>query len=98
VAVRLGDARAALRVGRAFCPNVCRGSLSLYVLRGPGVRHALSLGRVSFSLHQGQSADLRVPIRGNVRRLLRRTRKLNASLTLTANRVTMTRRFTLRAA
>jgi hypothetical protein len=39
-----------------------------------------------------------VPIRGNVRRLLRRTRKLNASLTLTANRVTMTRRFTLRAA
>jgi hypothetical protein len=98
VAVRLSDARAALRVGRAFCPNVCRGSLSLYVLRGPGVRHTLSLGRMSFSLRQGQSADLRVRIPAKARRLLRRNRRLNASLALTANRVTVTRRFTLRAA
>jgi hypothetical protein len=98
VAVRASDGRAALRVGRAYCPNVCRGSLSLYVLRGPGVRHTLSIGRMSFSLRQGQSADLRVPIPAKVRRLLRRNRRLNASLALTANRVTVTRRFTLRAA
>ncbi|HEV7460845.1 MAG TPA: hypothetical protein VGN78_09935, partial [Solirubrobacteraceae bacterium] len=98
VAVRASDARAALRVGRAYCPNVCRGSLSLYVLRGLGVGHTLSIGRMSFSLRPGQSADLRVPIPAKVRRLLRRNRRLNASLALTANRVTVTRRFTLRAA
>jgi hypothetical protein len=98
VAVRVRDARPTLRVGRASCPNVCRGSVSLYVLRGHGVRHTLSLGRVSFSLRQGESVDLRVPLSAKVRRLLRRSRTLNASLTLTANRATVTRRFTLHAA
>jgi hypothetical protein len=98
VAVRLSQPRPTLRIGRAVCPNVCRGSVSLYVLRGPGVRHTLSLGHIDFSLHQGRSTELRVAITAKVRRLLRRQRKLNASLTLTANRATVTRRFTLRAA
>jgi hypothetical protein len=98
VAVRLRQARPTLRIGRAACPNVCRGAVSVYVLRGHGVRHALSLGRVSFSLLQGRSTELRVAIPTRVLRLLRRHRTLNASLTLTANRATVTRRFTLRAA
>jgi hypothetical protein len=98
VAVRLRDARPSLRVGRAVCPSVCRGSVSLYVLRGPGVRHTLSLGRISFSLRPGESTDLRLPVSARVSRLLRRNRKLNASLTLTANHATVTRVFTLRPA
>jgi hypothetical protein len=97
VAVRMRDPRPTLRVGRAVCPNVCRGAVSVYVLRGRGVPHTISLGRVSFSLRQGQSTDLRVPISTAARRLLRRNRKVTASLTLTANRAMVTRRFTLRA-
>jgi hypothetical protein len=72
--------------------------VSLYVLRGPGVRHTLSLGHISFSLRQGESTDLRLPVSARVSRLLRRNRKLNASLTLTANHATVTRVFTLRPA
>ncbi len=98
VAVRLRNPRPTLRVGRAVCPSVCRGSVSVYVLRGRGVRHTASLGRVAFSLRRGESTELRVPLSATARRLLRRYRKLNASLTLTANRATVTRRFTLRAA
>jgi hypothetical protein len=98
VAVRTRDRRPTLRIGRAVCPNVCRGSVSVYVLRGRGVRHTISLGRLAFSLRRGQSADLRVAISTAARRLLQRNRKVNASLTLTANRAMVTRRFTLRAA
>jgi hypothetical protein len=98
VAVRSRQPWPTLRIGRAACPNVCRGAVSVYVLRGRGVRHALSLGRVSFSLPPGRSTELRVAIPTRVLRLLERYRKLNASLTLTANRATVTRRFTLRAA
>ena len=72
-------------------------SVSAYVLRGRGVRHTVSVGRVAFSLLQGESSDLRVPISAAARRLLRRNRVVNASLTLTANRAMVTRRFTLRA-
>jgi hypothetical protein len=98
VAVRSRQPWPTLRIGRAACPNVCRGAVSVYVLRGRGVRHALSLGRVSFSLVPGKSTELRMAIPTRVLRLLARYRKLNASLTLTANRATVTRRFTLRAA
>ncbi|HEV7363205.1 MAG TPA: hypothetical protein VGN71_02360 [Solirubrobacteraceae bacterium] len=97
VAARSRQPWPTLRIGRAACPNVCRGAVSVYVLRGHGVRHALSLGRVSFSLMPGRSAELRVAIPTRVLRLLQRQRKLNASLTLTANRTTVTRLFTLRA-
>ena len=98
VAVRTRRPWPALRIGRAACPNVCRGAVSVYVLRGHGVRHALRLGRVSFSLLPGRSSELRVAIPNTVLRLLQRHGRLNASLTLTANRATVTRRFTLRAA
>jgi hypothetical protein len=72
--------------------------VSVYVLRGHGVRHALRLGRASFSLLPGRSAELRMAIPIRVLRLLQRHGRLNASLTLTANRATVTRRFVLRAA
>jgi hypothetical protein len=98
VAVRVKERRPTLRVGRASCPKVCRGTLSVYVLRGYGVRHTVSLGRLVFALRQGQAATLRVTVSTRARGLLRRHRRLNASLTLAANRATVTRRFTLRAA
>jgi hypothetical protein len=98
VAVRSRRPWPTLRIGRADCPNVCRGAVSVYVLRGHGVRHALRLGRVSFSLLPGRSSELRVAIPINVLRLLQRQRRLNASVTLSANRATVTRRFELRAA
>ena len=98
VAVRLAQPRPLLPIGRAVCPNVCRGAVSLYVLRGHGVRHVVALGRVTFSLSQGQASDLRVAIPARVLGLLRHHRRLNASLTLTANRTALTRRFTLGAA
>ena len=98
IVIRLATPRPALAIGRATCPNVCRGAVSLYVLRGHGVHHSLRLGRVTFSLREGHAADLRVPIPASVVALLRRHRRLNASLTLTANRSALTRRFTLRAA
>ena len=53
---------------------------------------------ISFSLRQGESTDLRLPVSARVSRLLRRNRKLNASLTLTAHHATVTRVFTLRPA
>jgi hypothetical protein len=97
VPVRLKERRPTLRVGRASCPSVCRGTVSVYVLRGHGVRHTVSLGRLVFALRQGQATDLRVTVSTPARRLLRRYRTLSASLTLVANRATVTRRFTLRA-
>lgn len=98
LAVRLRDRAPAVRVGRVSCPRVCRATVSVYVLRGRGVRRTVRLGHVVLHLAAGESADIRVPLSPAARRLLRRHRRLNASLTLAANRVVATRRFTLRAA
>jgi hypothetical protein len=97
VSVAVRSRLATLRLGRAVCPQVCRGALSVYVLRGRGVRHSFILGRLAFSLRRGQALELRLPISSKVRGLVRRYRTLAASLALTANRATVTRSFTLRS-
>jgi hypothetical protein len=98
VAVHLHTRRPRVRVGRAVCPNVCRGSVAVYVLRGHGVRHTLRLGHLSFAVRAGRAVVLRLPLSSAARGQLRRHRTLNASLTLTANKASVTRHFTLRAA
>ena len=67
-------------LGRARCPAVCAGSISLY---GRGGR-TLRLGRATFGLRAGQTTVLGVRLNPAGLQLLRRRGRLPASVTLGA--------------
>jgi hypothetical protein len=65
-------------LGRARCPSVCDGSISLSARAG----RTVSLGRASFRLRAGQSTTLGISLGDAGRRLLRRRGRLPAIATL----------------
>lgn len=86
-------------LGRARCPSICSGSISLYARSG----HTVRLGRATFSLRAGQTRALGVRLSDAGRRLLRRRRRLSATVTLGVAKAGggttwVTRAFTLRSA
>ncbi|MDQ6750344.1 MAG: hypothetical protein M3Z33_06295 [Actinomycetota bacterium] len=90
--------RPLILLGRARCPAVCAGSISLYARAG----HTVRLGRASFGLRAGQTAALGVRLSDAGQRLLRRRGRLLATVTLGARNAGasttwVTRAFTLRS-
>ncbi len=86
-------------LGRARCPSVCAGSISLYARAG----HTVRLGRTGFSLRAGQTTALGVSLSDAGRRLLRRRGRLPATVTVGARNAGgsttwVTHAFTLRSA
>jgi hypothetical protein len=65
-------------LGRARCPSVCAGSISLSARGG----RTVTLGRASFSLRAGQTSALAVRLSEAGRRLLRRRGRLTATVAL----------------
>ncbi len=98
VAVKARRRRPFIALGRARCPSICAGSISLYTLGG----HTLRLGRATFSLRAGQATALGVRLSDAGRRLLRRRGRIAASVTLGVRdgggTTWVTRAFTLRSA
>lgn len=99
LAVKARRRRPLIVVGRARCPSICSGSISLYTRGG----HAVRLGRATFSLRAGQTTALGVSLSDAGRRLLRRRGRVPASVTLGARNpggstIWVTRAFTLRSA
>ena len=86
-------------LGRARCPSVCAGSISLFARAG----RTVSLGRASFNLRAGQTSPLAVRLSEAGRRLLRRRGRLTATVTLGVPNpggatTWVTRKLTLRSA